>query len=199
MQGVNLIQRLNAEGKDCQLLIIGTPEVPSVVDEISQYCDDGVIVVNNEEFTLDASELIDVADFVIAAGRGFMETASRGKPLLTSLSDSSFPLLITEETFSQVFATNFSPRNRLKDLDEEENYGMIARALEDEDYRVELSTLASRLFKKHFDVDAVVEEYKSFFSSTYYQKRWHLVELLHGVYTTLRSFAPFWWPFRRRH
>lgn len=196
VQAVNLIQHLNAEGKECQLLIVGTPEVPRVVDEIRLYCDDGVIMVNEDEFTMEASELIDVADFVIAAGRGFMEAASRGKPLLTALSDSRFPVLITEETFPSAFATNFSPRNRIKDLDQEKNYVMIARMLENSDFCVELSALSLELFKKHFDVNAVVEDYKVLFSSVSYRKRYHFVELLHGVYSILRSFAPFWWPFR---
>jgi glycosyltransferase involved in cell wall biosynthesis len=198
MQGMNLVRRLNAEGRPSQLMIVGTPEEPAVMGEIAEYRDDGVIVVNDEEFTLDASELIDVADFVIAAGRGFMEAASRGKPLLTSLEDSPFPLLITEETFPAVFATNFSPRNRIENLDVEENHRKIARALEDDGYRTELSDLASRLFNEHFDVNSVVEEYEELFGAMRYKRRFRLMGLLYGIYSTLRCFAPFWLSFGRQ-
>jgi len=195
MQGVNLVRRLNGEGKASQLLIIGTPDAPAVVDEVARYRDDSVIVVNDEEFTLDASKLIDVADFSIATGRGFMEAASRGKPLLTSLADSPFPLLVTEETFPELFATNFSPRNRIENLDLEENHRRIARALEDDGYRAELSDLASRLFNEHFDVTSVVGEYQALFSAMRYKRRLRLLTLLHGICSTLREFAPFWLPF----
>ena len=196
MQGVNLIRRLNAEGRPSQLLIIGTQDDQAVVDAVAQYRDHGVIVVNEDEFTLDASELIDVADFVIAAGRGFMEAASRGKPLLTSLEDSSFPVLVTEETFPVVFATNFSPRNRIESLSIEGNHEKIARAVDDDDYRAELSELAAGLFRKYFDVNGVVDDYQDLFRTMHYEKRFSMLTLLHAIYRTVRYFSPFWLPFR---
>jgi glycosyltransferase involved in cell wall biosynthesis len=199
MQGADLIRLLNAEGRHAQLMIIGTPEDPDVVKEIASYSDDSVVIVNDEEFTLNASKLIDIADMVIAAGRGFMEAASCGKPLLTSVANSPFPLLITKDVFPDVFATNFSPRNRIDSLDVEENYARIARAVEEDSYRVALSDLSLRLFFEHFDVNSVVDEYQAFFSIMQYKRRFHPLTLLHGTYTTVRSFIPtLWQPFRRQ-
>ncbi len=192
-QGVDLVRCLNAEGYPCQLLIVGTPEDPDVVDDIAHLGSGNLVTVNDTEFTLNASELIDVADFVIGTGRGFMEAASRGKVLLTPLANSPFPLLITKDTFQAAFATNFSPRNQIENLDVEANVGRIIRVFEDDDYRAELANLSSRLFNDYFNVDNVVERYRKLFGTIRYRSRFRFLNLLYGLYV-LKSRSPYWIP-----
>ena len=197
IQSVNLVKQLNADGHSCQLLIVGVAENKEIFDEISQYKCDFVRIVSDEEFTLSASGLIDVADFIIAAGRGIMEAASRGKVLLTALEDSPFPILITQKTFSDLFTTNFSSRNRVENLDVNQNYVNICRALEDGDYWSELSSFGEHIFEEFFNVGNIVDKYLEIFNGAHFKRRFHIFNLFQAILTTLRSFTQFYLPTRK--
>ena len=189
LQAIHLIQRLNKDNHLCNLVVIGAPEQISLVDEITNnYCSDNIIIIKDDEFTIESSRLIDVADFVIASGRGFMEAASYGKVLLTYLADSPFPLLITQETFNRVFYYNFSPRNKIEDFDTEENYKKICMAIDKRSFYIKLECISKNLFDEHFNVCKVVEKYRDIFHNTHYKKRNSYFKLLYWIFTTVIMF-----------
>ena len=190
IQSINLVRKLNRDGHACRLAIIGTPEDQEMVDEISRHQNEEIRIFTGDEFTLNAGELIDIADFVVGTGRGLMEAASLGKVILTPLREGEYPLLITGETFNRVFATNFSPRNKIDDYDQESNYRLIARAMEDKNYRNELSQQANEYFEEFFNIDNVVGKYESIFKAVVFKRKLHLFDLALSAYISLRCFIP---------
>lgn len=188
-QGIALVRRLNEDGAKCQLVIVGTVQDQDSYDRIAAMADKHVYLITDVEFTTDAKSLIDGADLVIGTGRGFMEAASRAKVLLTPLADGSLPLLVTEDNFDSIFATNFSPRNRVDGYDEEANYTLIRKVLQDAGFRAEQETL-SRTLNTHFSIDAALETYAALYSEIRYERRWQLLDLVHGVYKVIQSFRP---------
>lgn len=188
VQGIRLVKRLNQEGQECQFVIVGTAEDDGVYERIAALADENICLFTEECFTLDANELIDIADVVIGTGRGFMEAASRGKVLLTPLADGSLPLLVTEDNFHEVFTTNFSPRNRVRDYDEETNYRRIKTAMEAVTRRAECQMRAHRWSAEYFEIQAVVEKYKALYSALRYRRHLPVLDLAHGLYHMARSF-----------
>ncbi|MCK4784920.1 MAG: glycosyltransferase family 4 protein [Desulfobacteraceae bacterium] len=188
IQCVNLINRLNEDGHTCQLVLIGVIERKEVFDEIAQLQSEKIKIFCGDEYTIHSSELIDIADFVIGTGRGFMEAASKGKILLTPLMNSKYPLLVTEQNFGKVFATNFSPRNQIDNYNEEENYKAIVRVLCDESLMANMKEQSKLFFDKFFSVDAVVDKYCDIYRTATYNKNIRLFDLVLHMYTCLKTF-----------
>ena len=193
VQGINLVRRLNQENKDCQLVIIGALQNQGVYEHIAALSNKNVHIFTEDRFTLDAKELIDIGDLVIGTGRGFMEAASRGKVLLTPLADGDLPVLVTEENFADIFASNFSPRNRVENYNEESNYREIRRVLVNRDRKQDLQEFARRLNTKHFDLYSALEQHKAVCCDLRYRTHLPLFDLVYGFCGMLRSF----WPFAR--
>jgi len=190
MQSINLVNRLNREGHACQLALIGAPQEPQVLEEVARRENENIRVFYGEEFTVDAHELIDAAEFVIGTGRGFMEAASRGRVLLTPLCEENLPLLVTEETFHRVFATNFSPRNRVDDYDEEANYRAIVRALKDPSFTRELCRQSIDYFERYFNIDHVIDKHERIARSAHLAKKLRPADLALSAYLSLRAYVP---------
>lgn len=186
-QGIALVKRLNAEGVACQFAIVGTVQDQESYARIAAQANEHVHFFTEPRFTADAKALLDAADLVIGTGRGFMEAASRSRILLTPLADGEIPLLVTRDAFESVFATNFSPRNRVDGYDEEANYARIKRALTDPDYRRELSDLAAQLNAENFDIYAALDRYDALYRDLRFRRRRPLLDLAHGAYKAVQS------------
>lgn len=149
-QSINLINRLNRDGIRVQLIIIGAIQNHQVYQEILSMCSDNVILLTENEYTIDASRLINVADYVIGTGRSLMEAACCDKILLCPTSNSEIPILIDSDNFLPLFEKNFSERTVLKDLDETLNYSRILKSITDAEYMRGLHENSLRLSKKFF-------------------------------------------------
>jgi glycosyltransferase involved in cell wall biosynthesis len=187
IQGIELVNRLNEDGVRCKLVIVGAVQEQDSHERVASMAGAYVHIITEDKFTKDAKSLIDGADLVIGTGRGFMEAASRGKVLLTPLVDGGLPLLVTPDNFDSIFATNFSPRNRVEGYDEEANYATIRKVLQDPDYRGEMEALA-RILNKHFSIDGALETYNALYRELRYERRWQLLDLVHGVYKAVQSY-----------
>ena len=188
-QGIALVDRLNQDGLPSQLVVVGAIEEIEAHQAVASRQNAHVILATENEFTLRASAVIDVADFVIGTGRGFMEAASRGRVLLTPHRGSRYPALVTEENFPRLFATNFSPRNHLADFDEEANYRAVKDAVRDARRQAMLQAQALRLFQEHFDVASAVPRYDDILGSARPSARLHLFDLLLSVGYALGSYG----------
>lgn len=163
LQGVDLVRDLNQDGIACYILMIGAPEDPDVVERARSAAGEYGAVVVEPEFTRNASELIDVGDFVVGTGRGIMEASARGRPLLTPMSNAPHPVLIGPGNFERLFATNFSPRNYDPDHNADANYTMISEAVRDKQTRMAAASFSKELHEKWFDIHAVLERYIQIF------------------------------------
>lgn len=192
LQCTRLIARLNADGHECQLLLIGGVQDWNVFDEIKRYQSDVVRLIIEEKYTQNAARLLDIADFVIGTGRGLMEAASCGRVLLTPVAEGAYPVIVSSESFDQLFATNFSPRNRLADYDEEMEYRKVVRAVSDVCHRDSLKKQAEYFFNEFFCIESVVEKYCELYHTAVYTADHRPLDMLIHAASCLKSFRTAW-------
>lgn len=184
---IDLVNRLNSEGCECNLFIIGVPEDAGVVEALEYRASKSVILLTDERYTKDAAQLLDLAEISISSGRGLMEAAALGKVLLTTVKGESIQSLVADDTFEELFKTNFSPRNALASSDPEHRYELIASAVRSPELRAEYSRQAFRYFQRYFDVNGVAEKYDKFFDGLRRRRSLSPVSFLWGALAYFRS------------
>jgi hypothetical protein len=189
-QGIELTKWLKAKGIAIKFLIVGEVQDPNTLSLIrtkieSESLEKTILIENDSRFTLNASQLLPVADLVIGSGRNFMETTSFNIPLLTTLKNETFPLLVTDENFDEVFKTNFSPRTKISDYDESTNLIQIEGILSSENHSI--STF--KWYENYFSVRAGAEKYKKLYSNPSIFEKEHIsLDALKNVFYTILRF-----------
>ena len=161
-QTLRLAQFLRAEGVDAQALIVGEVSEPQVLGELKRMGGDTDVILTDPAMARNAKALIDIADFVVGAGRSYMEGASRGKVMFCANAQYELPALVTPETFADAFSHNFSARVQLP-ISQEELAAAIVRAAQDEPYAATLRGFHKRTFEEEFSVAAVPRRYEAFY------------------------------------
>jgi hypothetical protein len=177
-QSINLIKLLNHQKYPCQLVLIGVNQDHQLLDELLRLKDEDITILTDEYYTTDASALIDIGDFVIGTGRGFMEAASRGKVLLAPLQDSDIPLLITEKNFSDVMNKNFSERTSLGNFNYNENLTGIVEVMQSAEKYTELSTFLKLMSTDFFEITSKAQLYSKIYATTQYEENLHVFDFL---------------------
>lgn len=109
-QSIELVKKLNTLGYQACLVVIGFKENSNVFDELNKEKEENVFFFDNSQYTVQASRLIDIADFVIGTGRGFMEAALLGKTMLAPTNNTKYPTIVRKESLNDIFYFNFSLR-----------------------------------------------------------------------------------------
>ncbi len=190
-QSIDLINKLISNGYDVQLLLVGTVEDKGVYHQIVQYIgeNDCIQIFTDDIYTINASGLISVADFVIGTGRGIMEAASLGKIVLTPTANSNYPVLIDKSNFSTFFYTNFSPRNMVDDhLDSNDNYVRLEMILKDQSAFEDESRYSYQVFDEFFNIDNKVSVYQKIYAGVTYQNRLMLRDLVEHFLRTIKKY-----------
>lgn len=177
LQAINLVKRLISDGIKAKLIIIGVAQDKEVVEEIKRNSNSNIYLFTDDKYSVNASQLIDIADFVVGGGRSFMEAASRGKIMLCPLRNSRFPLLITEKNFHKAFDQNFSSRLIIDSFDQQENYQQIFQALVDEEYANNLSKFIKWSSSEHFEIDSKLAKYCEIYNNLKYKPCLNLFDL----------------------
>lgn len=177
LQAINLVKRLNSNGIKAKLIIVGVIQDEKTGEEIKTTADSNTYLFTDNEYAINASQLIDVADFVVGGGRSFMEAASRGKIMLCPLKNSKYPLLITEKNFDKAFSQNFSSRLTIDNFDPDENYQQISRALTDEKYANEIRKFIKVASNKYFEIDSQLTKYCEIYRKIKYKPCFNIFDL----------------------
>lgn len=177
LQAINLVKRLNSNGIKAKLIIVGVIQDEKTGEEIKTTADSNTYLFTDNEYAINASQLIDVADFVVGGGRSFMEAASRGKIMLCPLKNSKYPLLITEKNFDKAFSQNFSSRITIDNFDPDENYQQISRALTNEKYANEIRKFIKLASNKYFEIDSQLTKYCEIYRKIKYKPCFNIFDL----------------------
>jgi len=160
---INLVYYLHSKGHlNVKLYIIGAIEDNNVYNEFINETEgslDSVSFLTSKHFTKEASQMLYLADAVIGTGRGFMESASLGKPLLAINAEDNYPILINQYNFSDAFKTNFSQRNIIESYDSDENLSNIEKMILDKEYHGQLSKFSISLFQQYFNISKAFQAY----------------------------------------
>lgn len=178
---INLIAYLHSQGLlFSKLILVGVIEDMSIFNEIQQHPlaqSKHIIVITDSKYTTEASKLTYLADAVIGTGRGFMEAASLGKPLLAINSRDQYPTLIKTDNFLEAFRTNFSDRTIFRDDNTQKNLHSICLMIKDVKFYMELSDFSKKIFDKYFNIDNSLKQYSQFYINSVFGKRMILIDL----------------------
>lgn len=188
LESINLINRLNSDGIAAQLILIGTVQDRKIFKEISNRKNDNILILTEEEYTFNANQLINAGEYVIGAGRSFMEAASLGKVMLCPVQNSDIPLLITSENFQEAFDLNFSSRVTIGNFNPEKNYQMILKAISDKNYSKGLKDFIKDMSRMYFEIESQGEILQKIYSNLKYSKSVHLLDLLIQTVLIMKNF-----------
>lgn len=166
VQSINLLEWLKAKGLPIRLVILGTIQSGEIYQSILDYVEskqltEDIIIDTSDEFTHNASELLEVGNIVIGTGRNFMEASSLNKMLLVPYKDAEYPLLVDNANFDAIFATNFSPRTQVPNFNENKNLESIYNSLIKHQ-----KAMSKQWFESFFDVNRGAELYKNLYLDT---------------------------------
>jgi glycosyltransferase involved in cell wall biosynthesis len=188
-QAINLISWLKAKGCNVRLIVIGTIQSETnynaIVEAVkSKGLEKDVIIETSDEFTYNASEMLDIGDVIIGTGRNFMEASSLNKMLLVPYKDSDYPLLVTDNNFEAIFATNFSPRTQVTDFNEQDNLDSIYKALKSKE-----ESTSKLWFEAYFNVKKGVDLYKNVYLNQDVPKNSNLIDTFANILYAIKTFV----------
>lgn len=184
---IKLMKYLREDGFDAQLLLIGSVQDKGVYEEISSHADDDIVLVTEDKYTVNASKLISVADYVIGTGRGAMEAAMQGKVLLSPVQGVPIPVIVTPKNINTFLDFNFSDRTVLYDNSHEEVYAEIKKIMNDSDHREKNLRYIQKFAEQKFSISSVKSRYLEIYS-TCKKCDLNFVDILMNYYLTAKIF-----------
>lgn len=185
IQCINLSQYLKSKGIKNKFILIGAIQSKSIFNEINIYIrnnnmEENVIIESDEDFTNNASELLDIGDLIIGTGRNFMEASSIDKALLVPYFNSKYPCLVNDDNFSSFFSTNFSPRSRIPNYNVNRNLESITSMIENNE-----SISSKSWFADNFDIERAAVLYEQ----AYIQKnrKIYYIDIFINILYSIRS------------
>lgn len=187
VQSIALVDRLNRDGLPAQLVVIGVPEDGAVFRSVAEHQGDHVRLITDERFTVNASELLGVADVVVGTGRGVMEAASLGIPVLVPGGGRRYPIPLTPENFESLFRDNFSPRCSDPSLGDEAAYRIVRGWLTDRRRMEEASRFVRSVYERHFDIAAALPAIMQVYEAAQVESLRRPGDLLRSVASAART------------
>lgn len=163
-------KKLHIDYPDIKLLIIGAIGSQKAYSILSDninlinnfFKKDVVIVKTTDEYTINASRYIELADFVIASGRGAMEAMAKAKPVFISLNNNKI-VLITKVTVPEISYYNYSGRiseNSNPNFDKHSIENIIPILLKDNNYLNEIKQFSQNWYNENMNLNSAIELYE---------------------------------------
>lgn len=189
-QTVELAAFLENKGIPGNVIILGTiqeTEAHQLVEEyIKKLNVTNILLITEDKFTSNAACIIDVADFVVGTGRGFMEAALLGKIMLAPAIDNEMPVMVTTAVFEEVAYYNFSERFQLSNTLKEENLFNLVDVFSNEERRQKLRDEMQKIYIENFDINEGINKYLKAYSICLNSKHVNRVEK--GILKDFRLF-----------
>lgn len=158
-QAVRMVRELKSRHLSFRLLIIGTPDSLSLKNWIEGQELSEIILLTEKPYIVKASDYIPFADCVIAMGRGVMEAAAWGKPVLVpSQPTKPFPVLLTDDTFESSFRANFTER-AVFPFNAGQDLSAVEQLVADISEHARASAFMKACYREYFDISAKVDLY----------------------------------------
>jgi len=157
--GAELVGRLRRAGLEVVLVVVGAIERPEIFQRLVCDLGDSVVFLTEERYCRQGAALLEAGDLVYGTGRGFMEGACLGRPLLAPVANSRCPVLATEADFDRLLQCNFSARAVVSPLDEEANLRDIVLCLTDRSVWENKSAESLDWYRRFFSIEAAYERY----------------------------------------
>lgn len=188
IQTIDLAKKLETKGIKIKFFIIGVIQSKELYSELlERITTNNIIILTDDEYTLNASKIIEAADFIIGTGRGIMEAASKNKILLTPMKNATYPVLINKDNFEELYQTNFSPRNKLNNYNENQNINDIQELIINNNKKVKHEEFIKSIYKKEFDIETIVPDYIEFYRNSKYSFSFSCLSYLRSLISTIKK------------
>ncbi len=189
---INLISKLLKSNMDnVKLYLIGVVQDADVFEEFNNHSfskSGHLTILTESKYTNEASRMLYLADAVIGTGRGLMEAASLGKPLLAINKNGEIPVLLNELNFDDAFRTNFSERNVFPGFKDSDNIKGISQIINNKDSYNANSSFVLQSFEKYFSLEKAKEAYPSAYNKSKKGKRKLIIDLPFILRSILRFY-----------
>lgn len=196
LDSINLIAKLlEANIKNIKLYLIGVVQDADVFLDINNHelvKNGHLTILTDSKFTHEASRMLYLADAVIGTGRGLMEAASLGKPMLAINKHGQIPVLLNDLHFNDAFKTNFSERNVFPKLNDNDNIKNILQIINNKNSYNANSLFVLQSFEKYFSLEKAKEAYPETYNESKTSKRKLIADLpfiLKSVLDFFRSYT----------
>lgn len=187
-QAINLTRSLSDKGFHVKLVIVGNIQDENVVEELRKDPSSNLFtLITESKYTRNAKEIIDIADFVIGTGRGFMEASSKSKVMLCPSLDGDLPVLINEMTFQPAFDKNFSERVIFPEETKDENWTNILNVFGDKNTLSEYKNKSFKNFEENFSIEKGITKYAALYQSMSYKTTTKIDLLQHRIFVITKS------------
>lgn len=171
LQSINLHQYVNDQGCKAALIILGNVQDKSVIDDLKDNLPDSVFFLTEDRFTANAKEVIEVADWVVGTGRGFMEASAKSRVMFAVSMQDDVPMLIGSHNFDRAFAFNFSERIAFENQHIVENEVNIVKLFNDEVFETNVKKQSLLWFNEYFSIEGAVEKYSNMYKQLHDDSR----------------------------
>ena len=169
MQSIELMKAYKAKRDNVVLLLIGKIQSVEYFQKIKSLVKDlPIIIITEDKYTNEASRLLNVADVVIATGRGVMEASSLNKIIYCPNRNSKLPVLLNDSSLDDLRKMNFSERAVLNNKLNTEFNG------------------TKKYFESYFSVESVKDKYMKIYVGVEKQP----VHFFNLIIQTLQFFKP---------
>src|SRR5690606_14643937 len=169
-QSINLVRKLQDHFPNVALLVVGHNQHPEELLELEkENAGCNIFFETEESIIADAKRIIDVADYVIGTGRGFMEASSKGKILLSPSQNGDYPVLINESNFKVAFSRNFSERIEFNQVILDNNFQEIISLLDTPQKSLYFRKLSMQRYERYFSIEKGIEKYNKLYQIATYK------------------------------
>lgn len=170
-QSIDLIKELNTSNIEIALLIVGNIQNEEVFESLIDYSKNipNIYFETDHEIIKDAKQIIDIADFVIGTGRGFMEACCKSKIMLAPANNHKLPVLINEINFKDAFHKNFSERIDFDKNTLANNLRNIRELLYSKQTLDNSKQQSYIWFIDYFAIEYAKKEYINFYKNVFYK------------------------------
>jgi glycosyltransferase involved in cell wall biosynthesis len=154
-----LIRELKRRGVAASLALVGSIDSQEVFDDLMSSYREDIYYFTTKEYYKEGSQILPVANAVVAVGRGVQEAMSLGLPVLCPGSNNQFPILITnDDLFNRAMKFNFSQRTIFPENYDDENLQNFISIIQNKSKYQELSKLSLFWFDEYFNVKGAVSK-----------------------------------------
>lgn len=156
LQTLNLARMLRQRGASVQAVILGYVENEETLRLLKANADPADRIITDPEFTHNASALVHIAEWVVGTGRSLMEAASAGCIVLTPVRGVDIPIMVDDDNYEALAVTNFSERNRLRNIDASHEFEKILATFADPNKKSAARNFVVNRLSKKFDINHAV-------------------------------------------
>lgn len=156
-----------------KLLLIGVIESKTHYEELTKLASrvngrlgaERIIIATNDKYTVEASRFIDLADAVVATGRGVLEAMAKSKPVFIVANDGTI-VLICQETAANLAYCNLSGRLPDPPVDALTKHTLeieLPLLLHEPEYQQRVSTFSRDYFENNYSLKNAIRIYESLY------------------------------------